>query len=111
MSDEDGYVIFETELEAQKDIVDNMMIGLEQFMEGEREFMDAITADEYVVPVTVRPDSVIIDGCVRFFWSTRGVITLRRGGLLASSESTFIHVRQRLNSFHVRCLFESRTGA
>ena len=62
VSDGEGkYVVFETELEAQKEIVDNAMIRLEQFMEGERDFGDAITVEEYVVPVTVHPDGVITD--------------------------------------------------
>ena len=62
VSDGDGkYIVFETELEAQKEIVDNAMIRLEQFMEGERDFDDAITVEEYVVPVTVHPDGVITD--------------------------------------------------
>ena len=62
VSDGEGkYVVFETELEAQKEIVDNAMIRLEQFMEGERDFGDAITVEEYVVPVTVDPDGKFTD--------------------------------------------------
>lgn len=62
VSDGEGkYVIFETELEAQKEIVDNVMIHLEQFLDGERDFGDAITIEEYVVPVTVHPDGTIVD--------------------------------------------------
>lgn len=67
VSDEDGYVVFETELEAQKEIVDSVMIHLEQFMEGERDFDDAITVEEYVVPVTVHSDGVITDEVGRCF--------------------------------------------
>ena len=62
VSDGEGkYVIFETELEAQKEIVDNAMIRLEQFLDGERDFGDAITVEEYVVPVTVHPDGTFTD--------------------------------------------------
>jgi hypothetical protein len=62
VSDGDGkYIVFETELEAQKEIVDHTMIRLRQFLEGERDFDDAITVEEYVVPVTVHPDGVITD--------------------------------------------------
>jgi hypothetical protein len=62
VSDGEGkYVVFETELEAQREIVDNAMIRLEQFLEGERDFDDAITVEEYVVPVTVYPDGTITD--------------------------------------------------
>ena len=66
VSDDDGYVVFETELEAQKEIADYMMTRLRQFLDGERDFDDAITAEEYVVPVTVHPDGKITDetgGC------------------------------------------------
>ena len=61
VSDENGYVVYETELEAQKEIVDNQMIRLRQFLDGEREYEDAIAVEEYVVPVTVRPDGKIFD--------------------------------------------------
>lgn len=61
VSDENGYVVFETELEAQKEIVDYQMTRLRQFLDGEREYEDAITVEEYVVPVSVHPDGVIVD--------------------------------------------------
>lgn len=58
---DDKYVVFETELAAQKEIADYMMTRLRQFMDGERDFDDAITVEEYIVPVTVHPDGVITD--------------------------------------------------
>ena len=61
VSDENGYVVFETELEAQKVIVDNQMTRLRQFLDGEREFEDAMTVEEYVVPVSFHSDGVIVD--------------------------------------------------
>ena len=62
MSDGEGkYVVFESELDAQKELADYMMTRLRQFMDGERDFDDAITVEEYVVPVTVHPDGVITD--------------------------------------------------
>ena len=61
VSDENGYVVFETKLEAQKVIVDNQMTRLRQFLDGEREFEDAMTVEEYVVPVSVHSDGVIVD--------------------------------------------------
>ena len=61
VSDENGYVIFETELEAQKEIVDNQMTRLQQFLDCEREFEDAIEVEEYVVPVTLHPNGTITD--------------------------------------------------
>lgn len=61
VSDGERYIVFETELEAQKEIVDNQMTRLQQFLDGEREFEDAIAVEEYVVPVSVHPDGVIVD--------------------------------------------------
>lgn len=58
---EDIYVVFDTELAAQKEIADYARTGLQQFLDGERDFDDAITVEEYVVPVTVHPDGVITD--------------------------------------------------
>jgi hypothetical protein len=58
---DDKYVVFETELEAQKEIVDNQITRLQQFLDGERDFDDAITVEEYVVPVTVYPDGTFTD--------------------------------------------------
>jgi len=42
VSDENGYCIFETELEAQREIVDNQMNRLQQFLDWERDYEDAI---------------------------------------------------------------------
>ena len=67
VSDENGYVVFETELEAQKEVVDYQMTRLRQFLDGEREYEDAIETEEYVVPVTVQPDGKIVDEDGRCF--------------------------------------------
>ena len=61
VSDEDGYVVFATELEAQKEIVDYQMTRLQQFLDGERDFEDAMAVEKYIVPVTVHPDATIVD--------------------------------------------------
>jgi myo-inositol-hexaphosphate 3-phosphohydrolase len=58
---ENNYVIFDTELEAQKEIVDNQMTRLQQFLDGERDYLDAITVEEYVVAVTLMADGTIRD--------------------------------------------------
>jgi hypothetical protein len=68
VSDEnDEYIVFETELEAQKEIADFTMRRLQRFLDGERDFEDAITVEEYVVPVTVNPDGTITDDRGRHF--------------------------------------------
>jgi hypothetical protein len=58
---DDKYIVFETELETQKEIIDNQLIRLQQFLDGERNYDDAITVEEYVVPVTVHPDGSFTD--------------------------------------------------
>lgn len=58
---DDKYIVFETELEAQKEIADYAMTRLQQFLDGERDFADAITVDEYVVAVTVHTDGTLTD--------------------------------------------------
>ena len=58
---DDKYVVFETELDAQKEIADYAMTRIQQFLDGERDFGDAMTVEEYTVPVTVHPDGSITD--------------------------------------------------
>ncbi len=57
--EEDHPVVFATELDAQREIADHQMIRIQQFLDGERDFDDAITTDEFVLPVTVWPDGSI----------------------------------------------------
>jgi hypothetical protein len=67
VSDENGYIVFATELEAQKEIIDNQMTRLQQFLDGEREYEDAIEVEEYIVSVTLHPDGKIVDEHGRCF--------------------------------------------
>ena len=53
--------VFSTELEAQREIVDLMMIRLQEILDGERDFDDAVTLEEYVVDVVVLADGRIVD--------------------------------------------------
>ena len=52
--------VFATEREAQREIADGMMTRLQEFLDGERDFEDAITVEEYVVEVEVSPDGAIL---------------------------------------------------
>ncbi len=54
--------LFESEAAAQAEIADNMIIRLEQFIAGEREFDDAMTVEEYVEAVDVLADGTVVDG-------------------------------------------------
>lgn len=61
--EEDYPVVFATELEAQREIADNQLIRIQQFLDGERDYGDAIATDEFVVPVDVWPDGrITIEG-------------------------------------------------
>ena len=53
--------LFPTELEAQREIADYMITRLQQFLDGERDFEDAVTLEEYVVEVDVFPDGTMVD--------------------------------------------------
>lgn len=52
-------VVYTTELEAQREIADGLMEHLQQFLDGEREFDDAISLDDSILPVDVWPDGSI----------------------------------------------------
>jgi len=45
--------IFDSEREAQVEIADHMITRLQEFMQGERDFDDAICSDEYTQPVRI----------------------------------------------------------
>ena len=57
--EEDYPVVFPTELEAQREIADSQLTRLQQFLDGERDFDDAISTDEFILPVDVWPDGSI----------------------------------------------------
>ena len=59
--------VFNSEIEAQSEIIDFMMTRMQEFLDGDRDFEDAISTEEYVVPVTVLPDGSIIDEDGRHF--------------------------------------------
>jgi len=52
-------VVFASELEAQREIADNQLTRLRQFLDGERDFDDALSTDEFVLPVKVWSDGSI----------------------------------------------------
>jgi hypothetical protein len=73
VSDEDGYLVFATEREAQLEIADCMMTRLREFIAGHRDFDDATTTEEYILPVTVHPDDT-------FTTESGAIFKLRAGG-------------------------------
>lgn len=44
-------VVYATELEAQREIADDLIEQLQQFLEGAREYDDAIASDDFILPV------------------------------------------------------------
>jgi hypothetical protein len=65
--------VFTTRVEAEREIADNMMTRLQEFMDGEREFEDAITIEEYVDEVNVVADGSVIDLDGELVWDAAGV--------------------------------------
>jgi hypothetical protein len=64
---DDKYIVFVTELEAQKEVADYAITRLKQFLDGKRDFDDAISVQEYVVPVTLHSDGSFTDEQGRSF--------------------------------------------
>src|ERR1035437_562795 len=54
-------VVYPTVEAAQREIADDVMEKLRQFLEGERDFDDAMTVEDYILPVDVLPDGSILD--------------------------------------------------
>src|ERR1035437_6292056 len=54
-------VIYLTREAAQREIADDVMEKSRQFLEGERDFDDAMTVEDYILPVIVLYDGSIID--------------------------------------------------
>jgi hypothetical protein len=60
--DEQGLpVVFPTLDAAQREIDDDVMEHLSQFLAGERDFYDATAVEDYILPVKVLPDGSILD--------------------------------------------------
>jgi hypothetical protein len=58
--DEHGWpVLYASEREAQLEIVDDLQERLRQFVAGERDFADAVTIEEFILPVDISPDGSI----------------------------------------------------
>lgn len=58
---DDGPFVFATEREAQLEIVDFHMTRLQEFIHSERDYEDALEIEEYVMPVTVMANGIVID--------------------------------------------------
>jgi hypothetical protein len=56
----DHVSVFATRREAELEIVDNLQTRLQQFIDNERDFDDAITVEEYIVEVDALPDGSVV---------------------------------------------------
>ena len=58
--DERNYpVVYTTEIDAQREIAADLIEHLRQFLDGAREFDDAITVEDFILPVNVWPDGSV----------------------------------------------------
>lgn len=58
--DEQGFAVtYSTEREAQCEVAEMLVEQLKQFIAGEREFDDALTSGDFILPVEVWPDGTI----------------------------------------------------
>lgn len=72
--------VFASEAEAQREIADNMITRLQEFIDGERGFEDAMTIEEYTVAVRVLSDSSIMDERGKhFYWTSHPAPSPRQG--------------------------------
>jgi hypothetical protein len=66
--DEKGMpVVYPTLGAAQREIADDVMEKLRQFLEGQRDFEDAMTVEDYILPVDVLPDGSVLDEDGNYF--------------------------------------------
>lgn len=60
-------IVYPTIESAQREIAETMMEQLQQFLAGEREFEDAMSTEDYILPVDVMPDGSILDDDGKIF--------------------------------------------
>ena len=59
--------VFATQVEAEREIAELAITRLQEFLDGERDFDDAMTVEEYVVEVTILENGIAVDGHGRRF--------------------------------------------
>ena len=71
--DENGFPIaYATEREARIEIAEMLIAQLHQFIEGERDFTDALSTGDFILPIEVWPDGTIETEDGRRFGSQNG---------------------------------------
>jgi hypothetical protein len=56
-----GFLLHPTERDAQLEIADEVLERLLQFQQGERDFEDALTVEDFIELVTTRDDGTFVD--------------------------------------------------
>ena len=51
--------LFETREQAEYDIVDSMLMRLQEYLDGQRDFDDAIGVEEFIIEVSVRGNGTV----------------------------------------------------
>lgn len=65
--DQGNPVTYLTRTDAEKVIAEDVIERLRQFLDGEREFEDALTIEEYVTEVDVLVDGSVVDPAMQHF--------------------------------------------
>lgn len=52
-------IVYATELEAQREIADHHLTLIQQFLDDQRDFEDALTVEDFILPINVWPDGRI----------------------------------------------------
>jgi hypothetical protein len=65
-------VIYATEREAQIEIAEMLIAQLQQFIDGERDFADALSTEDFILPVEIWPDGTIETEDGRRFGAEKG---------------------------------------
>ncbi len=52
-------VVYQTEREAQREVAEHQQTLIQQFLDGERDFEDAMTVEDFILPVDVWADGSI----------------------------------------------------
>jgi hypothetical protein len=55
------FVVYDTEVEAQREIADVLMIRLQEFLDGHRDFEDATEVEDYILEVDLYSDGSVVD--------------------------------------------------
>lgn len=72
LDDKGNAVVYSSLNDAQRVIAEDTIERLRQFLEGERDFEDAMTVEDYVVDVNVFPDGSITDAAGNIFGGLAG---------------------------------------